>query len=82
MPRSLSANESSETKAPLRRYEEETRVRPHPPWIRYGAAVAMTVGVTLIARELDPFWDVSGRHPYLIEWPTVIAAAWLGGKNA
>lgn len=31
------------------------------------------------ARELDPFWDVSGRHPYLIEWPTVIAAAWLGG---
>ena len=66
----------------MRRYEEETRVRPHPPWIRYGAAVAMTVGVTLIARELDPFWDVSGRHPYLIEWPTVIAAAWLGGKNA
>ena len=39
----------------------------------------MTIAVTLIARELDPCWDVSGRHPYLIEWPTVIAAAWLGG---
>jgi signal transduction histidine kinase len=58
---------------------DAARASPKPLWVRYGAAVAMTVGVTLITRGLDPYWDVSGRHPYLIEWPTVIAAAWLGG---
>jgi signal transduction histidine kinase len=55
------------------------RTRPFSAWLRYAAAVAVTIGCTCIARGLDPYWDVSGRHPYLIEWPTVIAAAWLGG---
>lgn len=45
----------------------------------YIAAVVLTVAVTLVARELQPLWDVTGRHPYLIEWPTIILAAWLGG---
>ncbi len=29
--------------------------------------------------RLDPYWDLSGRHPYLVEWPTIIASAWFGG---
>lgn len=53
--------------------------RSRPAWLRYGAAVALTVSVTLLARDLGRFWEVFGRHPYLVEWPTVIVAAWLGG---
>lgn len=45
----------------------------------YGLAIALTISVTLMMHELDPWWDVARRHPYLFEWPTVIAAAWLGG---
>jgi signal transduction histidine kinase len=67
----------NDTRSPER--SSVSRTSPLPRWIRYGAAVAMTVLVTLLARELEPYWDVFGRHPYLIEWPMVIAAAWLGG---
>jgi signal transduction histidine kinase len=49
------------------------------PAARYGVAVALTVAVTLLMHQLDPWWDAAGRHPYLFEWPTVIAAAWLAG---
>lgn len=51
----------------------------HTLLIRYAVSVAVPVAVTLGARELAPFWDVAGRHPYLLEWPTVVAAAWIGG---
>ncbi len=50
-----------------------------PAWLRYATAVALTAVVSLTAHEFDPYWDLSGRHPYLIEWPTIIAAAWFGG---
>jgi signal transduction histidine kinase len=47
--------------------------------LRYAAAVVVTVAVTLVARELESVWDVTLQHPYLVEWPTIIVAAWLGG---
>jgi signal transduction histidine kinase len=49
------------------------------PALRYGAAIGLTVAVTVVAHESAFIWDVAGRHPYLIEWPTVIAASFLGG---
>jgi signal transduction histidine kinase len=62
---------------------DERRVRvevpSHPAWPRYGVAIVLTTAVSLGARELEPFWDMTGHHPYLIEWPTIIAAAWFGG---
>jgi signal transduction histidine kinase len=54
----------------------------HVAWPqRYGAAVVVTVAVTLVARELESFWDITLQHPYLVEWPTIIVAAWLGGRG-
>ena len=50
-----------------------------PRWFGHGVAVVLTVAVTLLAHELEPVWDATGRHPYLIEWPRIFAAAWLGG---
>ena len=50
-----------------------------PRWFGYGVAVVLALAVTLLAHELEPVWDATGRHPYLIEWPTIFAAAWLGG---
>lgn len=47
--------------------------------VRYGAAVLSTLAVTFIARELDGVWDTSHLHPYLVEWPVIILAAWIGG---
>ena len=59
---------------------DETRTAGHTSKVvGYGAAVVLTVAVTLLAHELEPVWDATGRHPYLIEWPTIFAAAWLGG---
>jgi signal transduction histidine kinase len=52
---------------------------PGPVLLRYCAAIALTVAVSLAARELGPWYDLVDRHPYLIEWPTVIAAGWFGG---
>ncbi|MGH7438011.1 MAG: DUF4118 domain-containing protein, partial [Polyangiaceae bacterium] len=54
---------------------------PHarPAWLRYSAAIALTGIISLAAHELDPYWDLSGGHPYLIEWPAIVAAAWFGG---
>jgi hypothetical protein len=43
--------------------------------------VVLPVAVTLTAHELEPVWDASSRHPYLIEWPTIFAAVWLGGPG-
>ncbi len=51
----------------------------HSRWVRYGAAVLLIAGVTLSSHELDAVWDTALRHPYLVEWPAVVAAAWLGG---
>jgi len=50
-----------------------------PPWLRYAVAVLLVTVVSIGAHKLDPDWDLRGRHPYLIEWPVVIAAAWYGG---
>jgi K+-sensing histidine kinase KdpD len=47
--------------------------------LRCGTAVGLTVAVTVVAHESESVWDIEGRHPYLIEWPTVIAASFLGG---
>jgi signal transduction histidine kinase len=51
----------------------------YPAWVRYSVAVVLTTAITAGAHALKPVSDLSWRHPYLIGWPTVIAAAWFGG---
>lgn len=46
---------------------------------RYAIAILLVAASMLVWRELEPLWAASGGHVYLITWPAVIAAAWIGG---
>jgi signal transduction histidine kinase len=48
-------------------------------WTQYVLAVLLVIAATEVGRELEPVWAISGRHPYLIAWPTIMLAAWIGG---
>lgn len=52
-----------------------SRAELPPGWLRYGSAVVLTIAVTFVAMQ----WNEAIRHPYLVEWPAVIGAAWFGG---
>jgi signal transduction histidine kinase len=47
-------------------------------WLRYGAAIALTLLVVAGRRGLDPWWGHQ-HNRHLLFLPTVMVAAWIGG---
>lgn len=48
-------------------------------WVRYGLAVVFVAAASGLGRAGSAEWSSSGGHPYLIAWPAIMVAAWVGG---
>jgi signal transduction histidine kinase len=49
------------------------------PIVSSGLAVVFVIAATGIGRELQLVWGTSGGHPYLLQLPAIMVAAWVGG---
>lgn len=49
------------------------------PLVANGLAVVFVVAATGVGRELQLVWGTSTGHPYLLQLPAIMMAAWIGG---